>query len=235
MSKVVCETDKFLCESTELTRSEAKKVLRAGLVSCDGQIVKNSGFKVEPDSCVEVEGRRVEPVGFRYIMLHKPLDCICSTVGDDMYPSVLELIDVDKHDRLRIAGRLDADTTGLLLITDDGQWSHKITSPRKECGKRYRVELADPLEESAIEQFSAGVKLDGERKLTLPAQLDLLSPYEALLTIHEGKYHQVKRMFAALGNRVTALHREQIGHIELDEFLEPGEWRYLTSEEIESI
>jgi 16S rRNA pseudouridine516 synthase len=208
--------------------------LKTGEVTCEGEVIKNPAHKVTADSIVKLEGRRLELRGFRYIMLNKPQDTLCSTVGD-VYPSALELLDVEKPDLLRIAGRLDADTTGLVLITDDGQWSHRITSPGKKCGKRYRVQLAEELDESAIQSCSEGIQLQGEKKRTLPAELEFVTPSEVLLTLHEGKYHQVKRMFAALGNRVTALHREQIGKIELDEMLEPGQWRFLSAEEISSV
>ncbi|WP_422132682.1 MULTISPECIES: 16S rRNA pseudouridine(516) synthase RsuA [unclassified Endozoicomonas] len=230
--------DKFLCESTELSRSESKRLLKTGSVTVEGTVVKDPACKVSDDAEVLLDGAPLTLVGFRYIMLYKPLDTLCATPSGtraEMYPSVINLLDVIKSDRLRIAGRLDVDTTGLVLITDDGQWSHKITSPVKKCGKRYRVELASPLDQSAIEQFAQGVQLHGEKKPTRPAQLEFISDQEVLLTIHEGKYHQVKRMFAALGNRVTALHREQIGSITLDPDLKTGEWRYLTENEIHSV
>ena len=123
-------------------------------------------------------------------------------------------------------------TTGLLLVTDDGQWSHRITSPRHECAKTYRAWLADPVEPAVVEQFAAGVQLRGERQLTRPAELQLVTPTEALLTIHEGKYHQVKRMFAAVGNKVIRLHREKVGVLSLGSELAPGEYRPLTADEI---
>jgi 16S rRNA pseudouridine516 synthase len=179
-------------------------------------------------------------------MLHKVADSICSNV-DEIYPSVLNFIDVDKAFDLHIAGRLDADTTGLVLITDDGRWSHNVISPKKECKKTYRVWLRDTIskDKSAelIEQFKQGLQLQGESTLTRPAALVLVmddtisvdesnnATNEVLLTITEGKYHQVKRMFAAVGNRVVGLHREQIGDIELAD-LAPGEWRELTTEEV---
>ncbi len=231
----ILRLDKYLCESAELTRSEAKKLLKSGSVACNGEVVKNATYKVVNDCEVLLEGRSIAPIGLRYIMIHKPEGCICSTVGDQSHPSILELLDIEKPERLGICGRLDADTTGLVLVTDDGQWSHKITSPRKKCDKRYRVELIDPVEPAVIEAFAEGVMLNGEVKPTLPAELELLNETEVLLTIHEGKYHQVKRMFAAMGNRVSGLHREQVGQIELDEDLEPGEWRYLTDEEVASV
>ncbi|WP_299793556.1 16S rRNA pseudouridine(516) synthase RsuA [uncultured Shewanella sp.] len=226
--------DKFICESTSLTRSLAKKALHRGDVTCDGEVVKNAGFKVTDAHTICLEGEQLSVVGPRFIMLNKPVDTICSTI-DEVYPSVLGLLDIEKPEDLHIAGRLDADTTGLVLITNDGQWSHKITSPRKECGKRYLLEVAESLDSSLIDEFAKGLQLNNEDGLTKPAILEILTPHKARLTITEGKYHQVKRMLAAVGNRVTALHRECVGKIELDEELEPGEWRYLTDEEIDSV
>ncbi|WP_108649123.1 16S rRNA pseudouridine(516) synthase RsuA [Dongshaea marina] len=226
--------DKFISETTSLTRSLAKKALHRGEICCDGEVVKNSAFKVKVGCKVTLNGELLELRGPRYIMLHKPIGYICSTI-DEEHPSVLSLLKLNNRDRLCIAGRLDLDTTGLVLITDDGQWSHRITSPKKECGKRYRVQLADPVEASLTEQFAKGVELRGERELTRPAKLEIHSPTEVLLTIHEGKYHQVKRMFAAVGNKVIGLHRESVGEIELDPALEPGQWRYLSENEIKSV
>ena len=226
--------DRFICESTSLTRSLAKKALHRGDITVDGDIVKDSGFKVTDKMCVCLEGERIELIGARYIMLNKPVDTICSTI-DEVYPSVLSLLDITKAETLHIAGRLDADTTGLVLITCDGQWSHKITSPKKDCGKRYLVQLAEPVDASLVEVFAAGVELRNEDEPTKPAILDIIDAHQVRLTISEGKYHQVKRMFAAVGNRVVGLHREAIGDIELDADLALGEWRYLTPEEIASI
>jgi 16S rRNA pseudouridine516 synthase len=148
---------------------------------------------------------------------------------------VLNFIDVDKAFDLHIAGRLDADTTGLVLITDDGRWSHNVISPKKECPKTYRVWLKKPIndeeESTLIAHFKEGIQLQGEASLTRPAKLVIIGPDEALLTITEGKYHQVKRMFAAVGNKVVDLHREQIGKLELGNLAE-GEWRYLLQEEV---
>ncbi len=227
--------DKFICESTELTRSMAKKAMKQGEVTCDGAVIKDASFKVAKDSQVTLYGEPISVIGERYIMLNKPVDTICSTV-DEVYPSVLNLLYIDKVDSLHIAGRLDADTTGLVLITSDGQWSHNITSPRKLCPKTYLVQLADPIEESLVEQFAQGVELRGEDGgLTKPAQLEIIDPQQVRLTITEGKYHQVKRMFAAVGNKVVGLHRERVGNISLDTELEPGEWRYLSEAEVTGV
>ncbi|MNH26135.1 Ribosomal small subunit pseudouridine synthase A [compost metagenome] len=164
-------------------------------------------------------------------MLHKPEGYVCSNEDPD-HATVFQLLDEPAMGKLHVVGRLDLDTTGLVLITDDGQWSHRITSPRHECAKTYHVWLADPVSEDAISLFADGVFLRNEEDKTRPAQLELLGECEALLTIHEGKYHQVKRMFAAIGNKVVGLHREQIGELVLDEELAPGEYRELTPEEI---
>ncbi|WP_065204429.1 16S rRNA pseudouridine(516) synthase RsuA [Shewanella woodyi] len=226
--------DKYICESTSLTRSLAKKALHRGDVTCDGKVIKDSGFKVTDKQVICLEGEPLSVIGPRFIMLNKPLDTICSTI-DEEYPSVLGLLDVVKADELHIAGRLDVDTTGLVLITNDGQWSHKVTSPKKECGKRYLLETAEPLKQEWVEEFAAGLQLNNEDGLTKPATLEILGSHQARLTITEGKYHQVKRMLAAVGNCVTQLHRESVGEIELDESLASGEWRYLTEAEIKSV
>jgi len=222
--------DKYICKSTELTRTEAKKLLKTGKVKVNNEVIKNPATQVHENNKVIVEGQQLTARESRYIMLHKPADTICSNV-DEGYPSLFHLIDVDKAFDLHVAGRLDADTTGLVLITDDGRWSHNIISPKKQCEKVYRVDLRNDIADGTIIKFEQGVQLQGESSLTLPAKLTILSPREALLTITEGRYHQVKRMFAAVGNKVIGLHREKIGNIALAD-LPIGEWRYLTAEEV---
>ena len=226
--------DKYICQATSLTRSQAKKAISKGRICNDAGNIRSCAYKVSTNENIYLDDEVISLRGPRYIMLNKPQDFICSTV-DEQLPSVLNLLEIEKREQLFIAGRLDADTTGLTLITDDGQWSHQVTSPRRKCAKRYRVTLAEPLADNAAELFKAGIQLKSENQPCLPATLQVISEQEALLTISEGKYHQVKRMFAALGNRVTALHREQIGEIELDAKLELGEWRYLTAEEVNSV
>ena len=225
--------DKFICKSTELTRSEAKKLLKMGEVRVNNEVIKNPATQVHENNNVTVNGESLTARSSRYIMMHKPVDTICSNV-DEVYPSLLHYIEVDKAFDLHIAGRLDADTTGLVLVTDDGRWSHNIISPKKHCPKVYRVDLRNEIttEKSTelIERFKCGLQLQGEDQLTLPAILEILSEKQVLLTITEGKYHQVKRMFAAVGNKVVGLHRQQIGSIKLD--VELGEWRYLSEDEV---
>jgi len=226
--------DKYLCQNTKLTRSLAKKVISSGQVSINIKCVKNPAFKVKLNDEVFYSGEQISTLGHRYLMLNKPLGYICST-EDEVHPSVLNLIDIDKRERLHIVGRLDVDTTGLVLITDDGQWSHRITSPKRNCQKSYQVDLAENISADIIERFKKGLLLKNELKPTLPAQLVIQSKKKALLSIQEGRYHQVKRMFAALGNHVEALHRISIGRITLDAQLGDGEWRYLTKDEMISM
>ena len=228
--------DRFLSETSPLTRSLAKRALKNGEVTLNGEPIKQSATQIDTDNDVVVlNGERLTLVGVRYIMLHKPVDFECNA-RRGLYQRAIDLIDVPKAERLQPVGRLDVDTTGLLLLTDDGQWSHRVTSPRHRCAKVYLAELAEPMEgeaaEWAIAQVADGLMLDGEETPTQPATLRFLSPTQAELTITEGRYHQVKRMFAALGNHVNSLHRSSIGDLALDANLAPGEWRELTADEI---
>ncbi len=226
--------DKYISHFTDLSRKDVKRVIKARNVSIDGSTVTDPSMHINEQQIVTLNGEIIASYGPRYFMLNKPPGYVCAT-RDGEHPTVLDLLEEPRKSQLQIAGRLDIDTTGLVLITDDGQWNHRITSPQKACGKVYDVELAEDLPEDAGERFLMGILLDGEKKPTLPAQLKVLYRNEASVTLHEGKYHQVKRMFAAIGNRVVALHRRQIGRIVLDTTLEPGEYRALTSQEINSI
>ncbi|MGL6409091.1 16S rRNA pseudouridine(516) synthase RsuA [Aeromonas veronii] len=224
--------DKFLCDCSDLTRSLAGKLIRQGEVMVDGIVVKQPAFHINEQSQIEFDGVLLTlEQRNRYFMLHKPEGYVCSNEDPD-HPTVFFLMDEPAMGKLHVVGRLDLDTTGLVLVTDDGQWSHRITSPRHECAKTYHVWLADPVSSDAIELFAEGVYLRNETDKTRPAQLEILGECEARLTIHEGKYHQVKRMFASIGNKVVGLHRERVGGLTLDEELAPGEYRELTAEEI---
>ncbi|KMK50970.1 16S rRNA pseudouridylate synthase [[Actinobacillus] muris] len=224
--------DKFIAEQTGLTRSQAGKALRAGAVAVNGEIEKNSARKISQADEIVFEGQRLDWLNEGvYVMLHKPQHCVCSHDDGD-YPSVFQFFDYPLSTKLHCAGRLDADTTGLVLLTDDGQWSHRITSPKHHCEKTYLVTLADPVEAFYSTKLAEGLLLRGEKTLTKPAKLEILDDYNVNLTISEGRYHQVKRMFAALGNKVVALHRWRIGNVVLDETLEEGEFRMLTEKEI---
>lgn len=227
--------DKFLSQQLGISRSLILRELRAGLVTIDGEMVKSGSTKITPEQEVAYDGNVLTQIlGPRYFMLNKPIGYVCST-DDPVNPTILYFIDEPLAHKLHAAGRLDIDTTGLVLLTDNGQWSHRITAPKHHCEKTYRVTLEEPIGEGVAEQFQKGVQLNGEKDLTKPATLEIITPTEVKLTISEGKYHQVKRMFAAVGNHVSALHRERIGDITLDETLAEGEYRPLTEEEINSI
>lgn len=226
--------DRYVSQAAGLSRAAVRTLLRRGAVTVDGVVVKAADLQVPAGGRVELDGQALTLSGLRYFMLHKPAGVVCSTRDGD-HATVLSLLDEPRRGLLHPVGRLDVDTTGLVLLTDDGTWSHGITSPRRHRDKVYRATLAEPLAADAAARFAAGLRLKGEEKPTLPAQLDILSPIEVRVTLHEGRYHQVKRMFAALGNRVVALHREAIGAVTLDPRLQPGEYRALRDDEVEAL
>ena len=225
--------DKYLAKMTVLSRNEVAKAARKGRILINGEVVKSAKFNVDEDSdIVTLDG---EDITFReniYIMMNKPDGVICST--RDRQKTVLELLPIDVGQREPFScGRLDKDTTGLVLLTDDGAWAHGITSPNRNCGKAYLVNSKTELTEKDIKLFENGFLLDEEEeKPTLPAILEKLDECYYKLIIFEGRYHQVKRMFEAVGNEVTRLHRDSIGELKLDPDLEEGDWRYLTEEEV---
>ncbi len=221
--------DKYICQSTQLTRAEATACLQAGKVRLNGKRYTQGAVQVYGDHEVTLEGKVLILRPSRYMMVHKPKDTLCSNV-DEVYPSIFHLVGVENAFDLHVAGRLDADTTGLVLVTDDGAWSHNIIMPNRQCEKVYRVGLRDPITQSDIYQLQEGVFLRGQQQPTLPAKVEIVSEQEVLLTITQGKFHQVKRMFRAVGNRVKTLHRQSIGGVQLN--IDEGKWRYLTPEEI---
>ncbi|MDU7784789.1 MAG: 16S rRNA pseudouridine(516) synthase RsuA [Aggregatibacter aphrophilus] len=224
--------DKFLAEMTDLTRSQATKVLRQSAVTINGKIEKSGAAKVGPNDEICYDGERLAWVAEgQYIMLNKPQGYICSHEDGD-HPTIYQFFGYPLSARLHSAGRVDVDTTGLVLLTDDGQWSHRITSPKHHQPKTYLVTLADPVEANYVQACTEGILLRGEKDPTKPATLEILDDYNVNLTISEGRYHQVKRMFAALGNKVVGLHRWKIGALVLDDSLEEGEYRALTAEEV---
>jgi len=223
--------DRFVCKSTELTKADAIRVINAGDVTVNDQVIREERTQVHENNCITLNGQVLKTRPFRYLLMHKPAGTICANV-DDVYPSLFKHVDIERTDELHIAGRLDADTTGLVLITDDGRWSFHITTPNSQCEKVYRVGLSRPVADDVADKFERGVMLQGEEQPTLPAKLDIISPEEVHLTIIQGKFHQVKRMFAAVGNRVVSLHRVSIGKVTLD--VPEGQWRYLTADEVAS-
>jgi 16S rRNA pseudouridine516 synthase len=226
--------DKYISNATDLSRTDVKKLIKSGLVSIDDETAKSGSQKVTDDQEIAIEGSTIQLMTTRYFMMNKPAGVVSAT-KDHTNPTALDLIYEHRNDQLQIAGRLDIDTTGLLLITDDGQWNHIVTSPRTDCKKIYAVELENAVSEDYHKKLEAGIALEGEKHRCLPATMQVIDDHHIQLSISEGKYHQVKRMITSLGNEVVSLHRLQIGGIALDPELEPGDYRPLTEEEIESI
>lgn len=225
--------DRFIATSSALSRKEAKRAIAAGQVQINGDVWKNPASAVPATAEVVLQGEVVALPGESYLMLNKPPGYVSATRDSDQ-PTVLDLLPADLARNLHIAGRLDADTTGLVLLTSDGQWSHRVTSPRSGCLKTYRVGLAQPITPEVKAALEQGVHLHNEVKMTLPARVNILTPHSIELALSEGRYHQVKRMLAAVGNHVTALHRSRIGSIMLDSTLAAGQFRHLTRSEIAS-
>ncbi|MEH6563102.1 MAG: 16S rRNA pseudouridine(516) synthase RsuA [Marinobacter sp.] len=229
--------DQFISTNSPLSRKEARRAIHASNVEVNGEVWKDTGKHLPTGAQVLLEGQQLTVQGERYLMLNKPAGIVSAT-HDSEHSTALDLLPTELIEltrNLHIAGRLDADTTGLLLLTTDGQWSHRVTSPRIECPKTYRVNLSTPILDSTIQDLETGVMLHQDPKPTKPAQVTVLEPQLIELTISEGRYHQVKRMLAAAGNHVVALHRQRIGDIVLDPVLEPGAYRELTEQEVASI
>ncbi len=225
--------DKFVSHATGLPREISKRLIRKRQVQVNGTMVSNAAYQVVETDVVSMEGQDLHIAGPRYLMLHKPVGYVCANEDGD-HPTVLDLIDDMDKEGLSIGGRLDIDTTGLVLLSDDGQWLHRVTSPKHLFSKVYRATLQEPLSQQTIDSFAAGMLLRGEDKPTAPAQCEALPDNGARVTLNEGRYHQVKRMFAACGNHVLSLHRESIGTVTLDETLAEGQTRALTDTEIQS-
>lgn len=226
--------DKYISNSTDYSRAQVKKLTKSGLITVNDIPCTNPAEKIAASDRVAIEGVDIAAPGPRYFMLNKPQGYVCAT-RDGENPTVLDLLDEPRLAELQVAGRLDIDTTGLVLITDDGKWNHAITSPKKLCGKIYHVTTSDDIPADTVKKFQDGVWLDGEKSITLPATLEITFSNECKLGLSEGRYHQVKRMFASVGNHVESLHRQSVGNIELDADLEPGEYRPLSAEEVEGI
>ena len=226
--------DKMLAHSGYGTRKEVKELIRKGFVTVNGEIIKDDDYKVNEliDEVIIVD----EEVNYEeliYIMLNKP-DGYVSATFDNNDPTVLDLIYEHQNRNLFPVGRLDKDTVGLLLITNDGKLAHKMLSPKNHVDKTYYVKYSNDLNEKAIKQLESGVALD-DGYITKPAKVKLLGDNQMELTIQEGKYHQVKRMLEAVNSSVTYLKRISFGPLLLDNSLEEGKYRYLTKEEISLI
>ena len=226
--------DKYLSEMGAGTRSELKKAIRAGRVAVNGNVVKDASIHVREDDEVRLDGEPVAYEEYVYYMLHKPAGVISAT-EDKRQQTVLDLIDERQRKGLFPVGRLDRDTEGLLLITNDGELAHRLLAPKKHVDKIYFARLDGPVSEAERKLFAEGLRID-EMFTALPADLEILDPpSEVRVTIREGKFHQVKRMFETVGREVLYLKRLSMGPLLLDECLPIGAYRRLTSEELSAI
>ncbi len=225
--------DKYLAELGFGTRTQVKELVRKGMVTIDGQVQKSPDYKVDEKAMeVCVNGQSCHYEKYRYYLLHKPAGVVSAT-EDKRDKTVLELLPKELRRDLFPVGRLDKDTTGLLLLTNDGDLAHRLLAPGKHVDKTYLVTLAEALSDEAERQLTEGVDI-GEKKNTLPAVVERTqSPCQILLTIQEGKFHQVKRMLAVVGNQVTALKRLSMGKLVLPEGLPEGEFLELKKQDIE--
>ncbi|MGB1950697.1 MAG: pseudouridine synthase [Marinobacter sp.] len=223
---------RILSNQNGVSRQRANALIAAGRATVDDRVCSDAARDVNRFETVRVDGRIIQHGHAAvYLMLHKPAGYLSAT-RDDRHPTVLTLVPAELHTDLHIAGRLDRASTGLLILTNDGNWSRRLTEPRIKLPKVYRVTTAQPITADTSRRFAEGIWFDYEQLRTSPASLEILGDNEARVTIYEGRYHQVKRMFHAVGNRVTALHREQMGDIRLDPALAPGDYRSLRREEI---
>jgi 16S rRNA pseudouridine516 synthase len=224
--------DKYISNATDISRSEVKRMIKAGTAAIDDEVTTNPAIKINSGQQVSLDGSIISGYKHRYFMLNKPAGVV-SVTKDNNHPTAISLIYEHRSEELQIAGRLDIDTTGLLLVTDDGKWNHRVTSPRSKCSKLYAVTLAEPIGDDYQEKLANGVLLESEKHRCMPAIMEQLDSHR--LAIGEGKYHQVKRMFAALGNHVAKLHRFQVGDIVLDDELAEGDYRILSDAEVACI
>lgn len=242
MSKTVTlRIDRLLANLGYGSRREIQQMADSGRITLDGDVVADADKRIaispELVERMRVAGQPLDPPPGVILMLHKPLGATCShkesgTLVYDLLPQRWRR----REPAISTIGRLDKDTSGLLLLTDDGPLLHRIIAPKSNVAKRYRVTLARPLKGDEADLFAAGgLMLESETKPLLPAELEVLEPTLALLTLHEGRYHQVRRMFAAIGNHVEALHRDEIGGLALPADLAPGQWRLMTAADIEAV
>jgi 16S rRNA pseudouridine516 synthase len=223
---------RFLYHHTPHGKYEVRRILAAGRVTVEGEVERDSQYEIGDFTQVALDGELLRDEVAVYLMLNKPAGYLSATT-DPQHPTVMEL--VDEPQTLHIAGRLDRASTGLLILTNDGKWSRQLTEPKEGVPKVYLITTADPITEETHTKFEEGIYFAYEDLTTQPAELEVIEPNKARLTIYEGRYHQIKRMFHAVGNRITSLHRLSMGDIHLDPDLESGKYRYLTIEEVASI
>lgn len=223
--------DRFVSESENINKKDVRLLLAQGRIRLDGEVASSISQVVGQFTHVTLDERVLQAHDAYYVMLYKP-EGVVSATRDPRHRTVIDLLPFPYADTLHIAGRLDINSTGLLLLTNDGRWSRSLSDPQQQIAKTYRVSLERPLDEDCVLAFSAGMYFPYEGITTRPAQLRAISDNEAEVDLVEGRYHQIKRMFGRFDNRVLTIHRIAIGGIRLDPKLLPGDSRELTREEL---
>lgn len=226
--------DRYLSQALQQSRQSLRPLLAAGLVRVNGEVVRDRQHRIGPFDRVEVADQLLQAREPRYLMLNKPAGVVSAT-SDEHHRTVLDLVPEMLREELHLAGRLDFNSTGLVLLTNDGVWSKRLSHPETGVWKHYRVTLESALDESDVAAFAAGMRFEFEDLTTRPARLEILRADEADVWLQEGRYHQIRRMFAQRGNKVKTLHRLAVGNVVLDSMLAPGECRALTEAEVRSI
>lgn len=226
--------DRFISKHTSLSHQASRLLIARGQVRVNGAVLRDARAGIDRFMAVTLKDELLQQQTAYYLMLHKPTGYLSAT-SDPVHPTVMELLPEALRPLLHIGGRLDRNSSGLLILTNDGLWSRRLTEPGNKFAKVYRVRTARPITPETRRRFAEGIYFAFENLTTSPAHLEQLGDCEARLTIYEGRYHQVKRMFHAVGNHVIALHRESMGQIRLDETLKVAASRALSPVEIASV
>lgn len=223
--------DRLLRRATGHNATAVKLLLARGQVLLDGAVIADGSVVVDQFARIECDGVVVQARTPRYLMLNKPAGVVSAT-KDRRHRTVIDLLNESQPSDLHIAGRLDFNSTGLLLLTNDGRWSRALSHPNNNVSKRYLVTLAQPVTRAMVDAFAQGIYFSYENITTLPAQLTLLGERTVEVALQEGRYHQIKRMFGRFQNEVLTIHRTAVGEIRLDKALAPGTFRALTAQEV---
>ena len=227
--------DRLFCQHPKWNRRHAQLLLALGKVYVNGQVTSDGTLEIDQFARVDADGKRLQAGKTAlYLMLNKPAG-ILSATSEPEHQTVMDLLPAELANQLHIGGRLDKASSGLMLLTNDGLWSRRITAPDLKKAKTYKVTTGRPIHPDTERVFTEGIHFPFENITTSPAQLERLGPNQARLTIYEGRYHQIKRMFGRFRNPVVALHRETMGEIRLDASLAPGQYRPLTEQEVQSV
>lgn len=225
--------DRFISTQLRINRRDIKPLLAQGRILLDGVTATEAQAFVDEFTQVVLDGRVLQAKQASYFMLHKPVGVVCAT-KDVQHKTVIDLLDCPERADLHVVGRLDFNSTGLVLLTNDGRWSRQLTQPETKVVKRYRVTLAKPIDDACVRAFAEGMYFSFEDITTRPARLEIIDNHTAEVFLTEGRYHQIKRMFGRFQNEVLSLHRCAIGDIQLDAALAPGASRRLTPQEIQT-